>query len=136
MAETRPDSHLVKAVWLVALVGIGTVLYLGQDIFIPVAMAVFLAMLLTPAVDRLQRWGLRRGLAVSVVMFVVLASVASALNAAWTPATEWLARAPQTMRKIDPRLRPLREMFARVDAFAERAGRLTQGTTVVSGKPA
>ena len=27
-------------------------------------------------------------------------------------------------------------MFERVDAFAERAGRLTQGTSVVSGKPA
>jgi predicted PurR-regulated permease PerM len=136
MAETRTDSHLIKAVWLVALIGIGTVLYLGQDIFIPVAMAVFLAMLLTPAVDRLQCWGLRRGLAVLVVMFVVLASVASALNAAWSPATEWLARAPQTMRKIDPRLRPLREVFARVDAVAARAGQLTDGTPAGSDKPA
>jgi len=112
------------------------VLYLAQDIFIPVAMAVFLAMLLTPAVDRLQRWGLRRGLAVMVVMFVVLASVVSALNAAWSPATEWLARAPQTMRKIDPRLQPLRDVFARVDAVAERAGRLTQGAPPANDKPA
>jgi predicted PurR-regulated permease PerM len=136
MAETRTDSHLVRAVWLLALIGIGTVLYLAQDIFIPVAMAVFLAMLLTPAVDRLQYWGLRRGLAVLVVMFVVLASVASALNAAWSPATEWLARAPQTMRKIDPRLRPLREVFARVDAVAARAGQMTDGTPAGDDKPA
>jgi len=136
MPEARPDSNLSKAVWLVALIGIGTVLYLGQDIFIPVAMALFLALLLTPAVDRLQLWGLRRGLAVIVVMFVVIASVASALNAAWGPATEWLARAPQTMRKIDPRLQPLRDMFARVDAVAERAGRLTQASPPTAGKPA
>ncbi len=136
MPEAQPDSNLSKAVWLVALIGIGTVLYLGQDILIPVAMALFVALLLTPAVDRLQRWGLRRGLAVTVVMFVVMASVASALNAAWGPATEWLARAPQTMRKIDPRLQPLREMFARVDAVAERAGRLTQASPTPPGKPA
>jgi predicted PurR-regulated permease PerM len=136
MPEARPDSNLSKAVWLVALIGIGTVLYLGQDIFIPVAMALFLALLLTPAVDRLQRWGLRRGLAVIVVMFVVIASVASALNAAWGPATEWLTRAPQTMRKIDPRLQPLRDVFARVDAVAERAGRLTQASPPTAGKPA
>ncbi|HEV8444502.1 MAG TPA: AI-2E family transporter [Steroidobacteraceae bacterium] len=136
MPEARPDSNLSKAVWLVALIGIGTVLYLGQDIFIPVAMALFLALLLTPAVDRLQRWGLRRGLAVIVVMFVVIASVASALNAAWAPATEWLTRAPQTMRKIDPRLQPLRDVFARVDAVAERAGRLTQASPPTAGKPA
>jgi predicted PurR-regulated permease PerM len=69
-------------------------------------------------------------------MCVVLATAALAVNAAWGPATEWLARAPQTMRKIDPRLQPLRDMFERVDAVAARAGQLTQGDTVVSGKPA
>ncbi len=58
------------------------------------------------------------------------------MNAAWRPATEWLARAPQTLRQIDPRLKPVREMFDRVDAVAARAGQLTQGGSVVSGKPA
>src|SRR5262249_51380666 len=36
----------------------------------------------------------------------------------------------------DPRLQPLREMFARVDAVAQRAGRLAQGNAAVTGKPA
>ena len=134
--DTTPDPKLVKAVWLVAIMGVGAVLYFAQDVFIPVAMALFLALLLTPAVERLQRWKMRRGVAVAIVMFVVFAASALAINAVWTPATEWLARAPQTMRKIDPRLQPLREMFERVDAVAERAGQLTQGGNVVSGKPA
>lgn len=131
-----PDPKLVKAVWLVALIGVGVVLYLAQDVFIPVAMALFLAMLLTPAVDRLQRWRLRRGVAVGIVMFVVFAAAAVAINAVWTPANDWLSRAPQTMRKIDPRLEPLRKMFERVDAVAARAGELTQGGSAVTGKPA
>src|SRR3954467_6612371 len=118
MPDTAPESHLSKAVWLVAIIGVGTVLYLAQDVLIPVAMAIFLALLLTPAVDRLQRWGLRRGLAAAIVMLVVCVSAASAINAAWGPANDWLARAPQTLRQIDPRLRPLREMFERVDAVA------------------
>jgi len=126
----------VKAVWLVAIMGLGAVLYFAQDVLIPVAMALFLALLLTPAVDRLQRWGLRRGIAVALVMFVVCGAAAAAVNAAWGPATEWLTRAPQTLRQIDPRLRPLREMFERVDAVAERAGRLTQGSSAVTGQPA
>jgi predicted PurR-regulated permease PerM len=134
--DDRPDPKLVKAVWLVAIMGAGVVLYFAQDVLIPVAMAVFFTLLLTPAVDRLQSWGLRRGLAAAVVMLVVCASVALAANAAWGPATAWLARAPQTLRQIDPRLKPLREMFDRVDAVAERAGQLTQGGSAVSGKPA
>jgi predicted PurR-regulated permease PerM len=131
-----PDPKLVKAVWLVAIMGVGAVLYVAQDVFIPVAVALFLALLLTPAVDRLQRWRVRRGIAVTIVMFVVFAATALAINSVWGPATEWLARAPQTMRKIDPRLQPLREMFERVDAVAQRAGQLTQGDAVVSGQPA
>ncbi|MEO8062193.1 MAG: AI-2E family transporter [Pseudomonadota bacterium] len=136
MQDTGPDPKLIKAVWLVALMGVGAVLYFAQDVFIPVAIALFLAMLLTPAVDFLQRLRMRRGLAVALVACVVFALAAVAINAVWGPATEWLARAPQTMRKIDPRLQPLREMFERVDDVAQRAGRLTQGGAVVSGKPA
>jgi predicted PurR-regulated permease PerM len=134
--ETAPDPKLVKAVWLVAIMGVGAVLYFARDVCIPVAMALFLALLLTPAVDLLCRMHLRRGFAVAVVMCVVVATAALAVNSVWGPATEWLARAPQTMRKIDPRLQPLRDMFARVDAVAARAGQLTQGSSVASGKPA
>jgi len=134
--DTPPEPRLTRAVWLVALMGAGAVLYFAQDVLIPVAMAIFLALLLTPAVDRLQRFGMRRGIAVALVMIVVCALCAAAVNAAWDPAREWLARAPQTMRKIDPRLQPLREVFARVDAVAERAGRLAQASPPTNNPPA
>jgi predicted PurR-regulated permease PerM len=130
------DTTLRKAIILLSLLAVGAVLYFAQDVFIPVAIALFLALLLTPAVDRLQRWHIRRGFAVAIVMFVVFAAAAAAINAVWAPAAEWLARAPQTIRQIDPRLRPLREMFERVDDVAQRAGRLTQGNAAVAGKPA
>lgn len=134
--DSKPAPGLTKAVWLVAFLGVGAVLYFAQDVLIPVAMALFLALLLTPAVERLQRLGLRRGIAVSLVMLVVCAAGATAVNAAWEPASEWLARAPQTMRQIDPRLQPLREIFARVDAVAERAGALAQTGNGATPKPA
>jgi len=134
--EPGAGSKLTRAVWLVAVMGAGVVLYFAQDVLIPVAVAVFLAMLLTPAVDRLQRWGLRRGIAVTLVMIVVLSCAAAAVNAVWSPASDWLARAPQTLRQIDPRLRPLREIFERVDEVAERAGRLAQGGSAPTAPPA
>ena len=130
------DTTLRKAVILLSFLAVGAVLYVAKGVFIPVAVALFLSLLLTPAVDRLQRWRLPRALAVAVVMFVVFAAAAAAVNAVWTPATEWLARAPQTLRKIDPRLKPVREMFARFDAVAERAGQLTQRDTPPASTPA
>jgi predicted PurR-regulated permease PerM len=121
------DTTLRKAVILLSILAVGALLYLAQDVFIPVAVALFLALLLSPAVDRLQKWRVRRPVAVAIVLIIVFAAAGAAINAVWTPATEWLARAPQTIRQIDPRLKPLREMFARVDDVAERAGRLTHG---------
>jgi predicted PurR-regulated permease PerM len=129
------DTTLRKAVILLSILAVGALLYLAQDVFIPVAIALFLALLLSPAVDRLQKWRIRRGVAVAIVLIIVFAAAGAAINAVWNPATEWLARAPQTMRQIDPRLRPLREMFARVDDVSERAARLTHGTAT-NHKPA
>lgn len=48
------------------------VLYLGRAIFIPVALAIFLAFVLTPVVTRLHRRGLGRTTAVIVTVSVVL----------------------------------------------------------------
>ena len=116
----------MKATSLLGFIAVGVVLYFAQDAFIPVALALFLALLLTPAVDRLHRWHFPRGIAVALVMLGVLLAGAGAVNAVWNPAKEWLARAPQTLRTIDERVRPMRALFAQVDAVTERAERLTQ----------
>ena len=112
------DTTLRKAIILLSILAVGVILYLAQDVFIPIAISLFLALLLTPAVDRLERLRMRRGFAVAIVLLVVFATGAAAVNAVWTPANEWLARAPQTLRKIAPRLRPVREMFERFDDVA------------------
>ena len=137
-ADDVDQPPRVKATTLLVLLAVGVILYVAQDAFIPVAMALFLALLLFPAVDRLQRWHVPRGLAVAIVMLVVLLAAAGAVNAGWNPAIEWLERAPQTFRKIDQRVRPLRAVIARLDEITERAGRLAQGvaqSTKIAASP-
>ena len=81
------DTTLRKAIILLSMLAVGALLYFAQDVFIPVAVSLFLALLLTPAVDRLQRWRVPRGLAVAIVLLVVFAAAGAAINAVWTPAT-------------------------------------------------
>jgi len=52
-------------------------LYLAQMIFIPIALAVVGTFILTPAVSRLQRWGVGRKVAVIVTIFFAGATVAA-----------------------------------------------------------
>ncbi len=53
-------------------------LYFGQDLFIPLALAVLLGFVLDPLVSRLKRWGLPRALAVALVVSLTLALLVGA----------------------------------------------------------
>jgi predicted PurR-regulated permease PerM len=129
------DPRLTRGVVLLAFLAVGALLYFAQDVFIPVAMGLFLALLLTPAVDRLQSWHVPRGLAVAIVFLVVFAGAAVALNSIWTPASDWLQRAPQTLRRLDPTLKPVRAALAQLDAVAARAGQLAQSEAQRQNQP-
>jgi predicted PurR-regulated permease PerM len=106
---------------------VGAILYFGAVAFIPVALALFFALLLSPAVDGLQRLRLPRALAACIVMLALVLAGAAIVDGVAAPAKEWLARAPQTIRKIEQRIRPVRSVIAQVDAVKERADQLTQG---------
>ena len=75
--EIFRNATSARATVLIALLAVGCLLYLAQVAFIPVAIALFLSSLLTPAVDLLHRWHLPRGLgAILVVALVLFAGVA------------------------------------------------------------
>jgi predicted PurR-regulated permease PerM len=127
VGRQQPHQRPVRATTVLAVLAVGVILYIAQDAFIPVAMALFLALLLSPAVDRLHRWRVPRGLAVAIVMLAVLLAGAGAVNAVWNPAIDWLEGAPQTLRNIERRVRPLRAVIARLEEVTQRAERLAQG---------
>ena len=121
------DRRVIKAASLLAFLAVGAILYFGAVAFIPVALALFFALLLSPAVDALQRLRIPRTLAAAIVMLALLLVGAAIVDGVATPAKQWFARAPQTLRKIEQRIRPMRNVMAQVDAVKERADQLAQG---------
>jgi predicted PurR-regulated permease PerM len=72
-----PVSPAAMVAGLVVVIG---ALYVGQEILIPLALAILLSFMLAPIVIRLRRWGLSRVpsvLAVVVLLFVVLLGLGS-----------------------------------------------------------
>ncbi len=107
---------MVLATTVVALVVLAG-LYWAQTVFIPVAMAVFLAFLLAPLVSGLQRHGLAR--APSVILVVVLAALVLA-GIGWLVTHQVVGLVedlPQYTDNIRGKVKSLREM-------TERSGRL------------
>jgi len=121
------DHRIMKSATLLAVLAVGAILYFAAVAFIPVSLALFFALLLSPAVDVLQRLHMPRTLAAALVMLVLLLVGAAIVDGVSAPAKEWFARAPQTIRKIEQRVRPLRNALAQVDAVKERADQLAQG---------
>ncbi|HEX4927446.1 MAG TPA: AI-2E family transporter, partial [Burkholderiales bacterium] len=84
------------------------VLYLARDVLLPLALAVLLAFLLAPAVDRLERWRLGRGGATLLVAVLALALVASIGTVAGLQAVSLAAKLPEYRHTIVQKIRALR----------------------------
>ena len=72
-SERQRTQHALRmmAGFVIAAV-VMTALYFGRDIFIPLALAILLAFLLSPLVSRLKRWGCPQWAAIGLVMCLTL----------------------------------------------------------------
>lgn len=115
---------------VIAIVLVIGALHLARSAVVPVLFAVFLAMLLAPAVAAIRRLGLPRAIAAAIVVASLVAVLGLALNATWKPARDMLDDAPATMRTLETKLRPVTRLIAKVESVSEQAGRVTgPGTT-------
>ena len=60
------------------------ILYIARDVFIPMALGVLFAFVLSPIVDRLERLGLPNALAVIFTASVVFSGISIFLFSVWT----------------------------------------------------
>lgn len=132
----RPGLRWVER----ALVVIAALLLLGALKFakaavVPVLFALFVSLLLSPAVEWLVRRRMPRVVAAALVMAVLLALVGSALNATWKPARVWLDTAPATFQRLETKLRPLTRFIAKVESVSSRAERMTEVSETKRDEP-
>ena len=123
-ARQSTPAFLAGAVLGVVVIG---ALYWAQAVFIPVAMAVFLAFLLAPLVRTLQRW--RLGRRFSVILVVLLAALVLG-GAVWITKVELTSLAqelPTYTENIRGKVKDLRQMGHGIGM--ERLGKLTQVIT-------
>ena len=124
----RPAEHALIVIATVLVIG---ALHAARPAIVPVLFAVFLALLLSPAVGALTRRRMPRAIAAALVMASLVAMVVLALNATWRPARDWLDTAPTVMRTLERKLRPVTRFMAKVESVSEQAGRVTDPAAAV-----
>jgi predicted PurR-regulated permease PerM len=103
-----PGLHVGQftAIKLLAAGAFGVLLYVAHVAFVPIALALLFALVLSGPVEALHRLRVARGLSAALILVLVLGLIAAAGNFLWTPAQQWFANAPQTIRSIQRKLIP------------------------------
>lgn len=109
------------------LLAIFYTLYLGKQFFLPIVVAVLLNFLLTPAVRALKRIGLPAPASAGVILVLFFGAVGYGTYRVWTPAMEWLERAPRTMSEAEAKLRSIREPVEKIREAGEQVEKIASG---------
>lgn len=111
---------------LLATLAVGAVLYVGQAIFVPLALAALLAFVLDPVVGWLRRIGLPRTPAVVVVMLVTVAVLGATSFFVAGQVTHLAKNLPTYQSTVQTKLRTLRLQLA------EKSGSFDATTRMLS----
>jgi predicted PurR-regulated permease PerM len=126
IARVEPDTLTVCVVILTVLAVLAA-LAAAAAIILPLLLAVVLNLLLAPAkrllTNRLRLPGSAAALVLIIALFALLAGVGAAIS---VPASQWIARAPESLPKLQERLGFLREPVAFVQKGLQQAEHLTQ----------
>ncbi|HKT59779.1 MAG TPA: AI-2E family transporter [Gemmatimonadales bacterium] len=129
-AEPR-DTRSAGIVILTTLAVIAA-LYAGQELLMPVALAILFAGLARPLVRQFERAGLSAPIGSTVILVVFLGLAALGFGSLAGPVRAWVAEAPDTFAKAQERLRDLRKPIQTVTTAVQK---LENGATGQSMSP-
>ncbi|HYI87285.1 MAG TPA: AI-2E family transporter [Burkholderiales bacterium] len=93
---------------MITLVVVAAILYLARDVLIPLALAILLSFLLTPAVTLLERWRLGRVPATAVIVLLSFSFIGAVGWFAASQAVSLAANLPEYRENISAKIRALR----------------------------
>ena len=126
--DPRRTKLQARALLALAVCAVTALLYVCHEVFVPVALALLFALVLSSAVEGLHRRGLPRSLGAVLMLLVLLTLVGVTLDAVAGPAQDWFAGLPQTMQTIERKLRPVQKQLSRIELLTSRADALASAS--------
>ena len=111
------------ALTTLAVLGVLYTLYFARSFLVPIAFALLLNLLLSPALRALVRLGLKPPLGAAVIVLTLLGALGGAGYALSDPVQRWAAAAPAALARAETKLRALIRPVAEVGRTAEQVER-------------
>jgi len=126
-SRERPFTAINALVWG----GMGILLYVAHVAFIPIALALLFALLLSGPVEALHKKRIPRSVSATLILVIALSLIGGVIDWAWAPTQEWFAKAPHTLNTIKQRVRPVAMFMGRLDDLSKKVENIgAQGHTV------
>src|ERR1700742_854392 len=123
-ASPRYLARASRALLVLASVAVAALLYFAHEVFIPVALALLFAMVLSNAVEGLHRIGLPRAVSAFLMLLILATGIGAATDALIEPAQKWLASVPTTLQVVERKVRPVERWMHRMEGLTHRAGEM------------
>jgi len=109
---------------LLTLGAFGLLLYVAHQAFIPIALALLAALILSGPVEMLLKFRIPRSLSATVILIFFLAATAGLVDMMWAPVQQWYSTAPATMKTIKRKMVPVAKFMNRVEEIRASAGNI------------
>lgn len=134
-ADEAPPQQRATSAWiiLIALLLLLHSLTLASSIVVPFVLAVLISLTLAPVMRFLTRLFLPRAIAAILLVVGGIALTWGVGSLLAEPAQAWMERAPEALRRLEQKVRDMRQPLEAANEATERLMNLAQDTT---GKPA
>lgn len=100
-------------------------LYFARAFLLPMVLAVLLSFLLAPVVRLISRLRIPTPASAAIVLLGLVAVGGVGVYSLMTPATAWIATAPETFRRLEWKVRAVRKPVEQVTQAAEQVDKMT-----------
>src|SRR5512143_3575173 len=101
LQAVAPRSFILVGLFLLVLFH---TLQVARDLILPLVLAFFLSFLLSPLLRVLKRAHIPEAVGAALLLLVLGGGVGAGVYSLVTPAAEWVAKAPESMARVQHRL--------------------------------
>ena len=131
----RVAHRKITAVRILVAGAVGLLLYVGHEAFVPVALALLFALVLSGPVEYLRCAGVPRSAGALLILLLIVGIVAGVSDLMSEPAQHWFAEAPHTLKLVERKIQPLAQFMSRVDKLRNSAGSIANAAHAPAAAP-
>jgi predicted PurR-regulated permease PerM len=110
-------------------------LYFIGEVVLPILFAIILYLVLQPAMRGAARLHIPKAVAALFIMCVFFGGVGALGSSLSGPAADWIAKAPESLRRIEDRLSVFKQPIALLLSVSKQVDKITEGPVTAESKP-